>query len=326
MNPTGIENSYAYGVGGNQQVGEGDGQALLWSGTASSAVDLNPTNLLGFYNSSAFGTNGTQQVGEGSGTATDGDNALLWSDTAVSAIDPNPTNLPGFGSSDAYGISPSGTQQVGQGVTDGNPHAMLWSGTAGSAVDLNPNGFSASIAYGTNGTQQVGYGYEGTDFSHALLWLGTAASADDLQLLLPANQQWTDSIAYTVDANGDVFGTANGTVNGLTGQFAMEWMPALVGDTNFDGTVNLTDLLTLLNNYGESGKDWQDGDFNYDGTVNLTDLLALLNNYGQSASLADSSLSGSQVAPEPATFGFLSLGFAALLTRRRNDQPRAIRC
>lgn len=91
----------------------------------------------------------------------------------------------------------------------------------------------------------------------------------------------------------------------------------LIGDANLDGTVNLTDLLALLNNYGQTSEDWSDGDFNYDGTVNLTDLLALLNNYGQSATLAESSFSSARVVPEPATVGLFTLGLGSFLTRRR---------
>jgi Dockerin type I domain len=63
---------------------------------------------------------------------------------------------------------------------------------------------------------------------------------------------------------------------------------ALAGDANMDGGVNITDLLTLLNNLGRSGTDWSQGDFNYDGAVNITDLLAMLNNYGSSAAGAAS--------------------------------------
>jgi hypothetical protein len=62
----------------------------------------------------------------------------------------------------------------------------------------------------------------------------------------------------------------------------------LAGDANLDGTVNLTDLLDLLNSYALSGRDWAEGDFNYDGTVNLTDLLTLLNSYGESNTSAES--------------------------------------
>lgn len=95
----------------------------------------------------------------------------------------------------------------------------------------------------------------------------------------------------------------------------------LVGDTNLDGTVNLTDLLSLLNNYGESGKDWSQGDFNYDGTVNLTDLLALLNNYGQSTTIASTSLNSTRVVPEPGMLGLLAAGGLVLRRGARRGIP-----
>jgi endonuclease/exonuclease/phosphatase family metal-dependent hydrolase len=85
---------------------------------------------------------------------------------------------------------------------------------------------------------------------------------------------------------------------------------ALVGDTNLDGGVNITDLLKLLDNYGQTGADWSQGDFNYDGTVNITDLLAMLNNYDQSTSQSTIAV------PEPAA-GLLALGTALIIPRRR---------
>lgn len=72
-------------------------------------------------------------------------------------------------------------------------------------------------------------------------------------------------------------GSADGMVPGQ-----IQLLPTLIGDVNLDGTVNLTDLLTLLNNYGKSGAIWSQGDINYDGTINLIDLLTMLNGYGQS--------------------------------------------
>jgi hypothetical protein len=93
---------------------------------------------------------------------------------------------------------------------------------------------------------------------------------------------------------------------------------ALVGDANLDGGVNITDLLTLLNNYGDTGEDWSQGDFNYDGSVNITDLLAMLNNYGQSAPTITSTFTQGTIAiPEPATLSLFMLGGAALLPRSR---------
>jgi hypothetical protein len=192
-------------------------------------VDLNPTNLGGFTYSESRGTSGTQQAGDG-GTGSI-DHALLWSGTAASAVDLNPTNLSGFTYSEANGTN--GTQQVGDGYGSGtgdNHHALLWSGTAASAVDLNPTnltGFDISVALATNGAQQVGDGAGSATggSSHALLWSGTADSAVDLQLLLPSNGTWIHSLACGIDGAGNVYGLAAGTLNGVTGPFAVEWSP-----------------------------------------------------------------------------------------------------
>jgi hypothetical protein len=56
----------------------------------------------------------------------------------------------------------------------------------------------------------------------------------------------------------------------------------LAGDTNVDGKVDFSDLLTLAQNYGATGATWEKGDFNADGTVDFGDLLALAQDYGQS--------------------------------------------
>ncbi len=55
----------------------------------------------------------------------------------------------------------------------------------------------------------------------------------------------------------------------------------LAGDLNGDGVVDLTDLSTLLSNFGGPGGA-ADGDINGDGVVDLTDLSALLGNFGSS--------------------------------------------
>ena len=161
--------------------------AILWSGTAASAVDLAPTNLVALVNSVAYGisNNGSQQVGYGSGV-TPGNHALLWTGSAGSAIDLSPSNLTGFLDSTAYATD--GIHQVGSGDgtgTGGNAHALLWSGAANTAVDLNPTlltGITSSTAKGVSGNQEVGFGSgTGTNgANHAFLWLGTADSAIDL--------------------------------------------------------------------------------------------------------------------------------------------------
>jgi hypothetical protein len=51
--------------------------------------------------------------------------------------------------------------------------------------------------------------------------------------------------------------------------------------------VNFSDLLTLAQNYNQSGKDWAHGDLTYDGTVGFADLLILAQQYGQSSAAAE---------------------------------------
>ncbi|MCJ7728892.1 MAG: hypothetical protein MUO27_03305, partial [Sedimentisphaerales bacterium] len=86
-------------------------------------------------------------------------------------------------------------------------HALLWNGSAAGYIDLNPGEFSDSIAYGTNGTQQVGFGYDSaTDKTHALLWSGSADGFIDLNPFLPAGLD--NSTAEAIDGYGNIVGYA----------------------------------------------------------------------------------------------------------------------
>ncbi len=81
----------------------------------------------------------------------------------------------------------------------------------------------------------------------------------------------------------------------------------LYGDANVDGSVNLSDLGFLGDNYGtSSGMTWADGDFNYDGKVNLADLGFLGDQYGRHATgLLPTGPLGT--APEPSSLLMLAL-------------------
>jgi hypothetical protein len=60
--------------------------------------------------------------------------------------------------------------------------SQAW-GASYKAIDLTPSGFDGSVANGTNGTQQVGFGWgsaTGGNTTHALLWNGSANSFIDL--------------------------------------------------------------------------------------------------------------------------------------------------
>lgn len=97
------------------------------------------------------------------------------------------------------------------------------------------------------------------------------------------------------------------------------------GDTNFDGTVNFTDLLMLAQHYGQPGQ-WIDGNFNGDAVVNFADLLSLAQNYGSTlptaelASFSPAFQSDVERAfssvPEPAAVALILASMLAIRRRR----------
>ncbi|HRK30203.1 MAG TPA: hypothetical protein PLD59_03915, partial [Tepidisphaeraceae bacterium] len=95
-------------------------------------------------------------------------------------------------------------------------------------------------------------------------------------------------IAATVIDDIDPIGTA--TIN-FVGSFRGT-VTSIVGDTNFDKSVNLDDFTALASSFGNDGS-WLAGDFTGDGTVNLDDFTGLAANFGQTAPAERSSV------PEP---------------------------
>src|SRR5262249_49477489 len=49
-------------------------------------------------------------------------------------------------------------------------------------------------------------------------------------------------------------------------------VPTFLGDANVDGRVDLTDLSTVLNNFGTANLAWTSGNFDNAATIDLTDL------------------------------------------------------
>jgi len=98
------------------------------------------------------------------------------------------------------------------------------------------------------------------------------------------------------------------------------------GDTTGKGSVTLSDLLTLVRNFGKPDANWTTGDFNYDGTVDAADFLILARNFGGGVSA--SLLAGLDPAdrvrvegiedqvPEPTGFGVIAIGAMGLRCRR----------
>ena len=97
--------------------------------------------------------------------------------------------------------------------------------------------------------------------------------------------------------------------------------PELLGDANIDGHVDLTDLSTVLNNFGAANAGWTSGNFDGAPTIDLTDLSAVLNNFGvtyanSSAETVSATSGGSIGTPEPGSLALLACA-AGMVVRRR---------
>jgi hypothetical protein len=226
--PSGFSASCATGTNGTKQAGCGGNfmidtegniaitgggtHALLWNGSATDYVDLNPS---GFYNSVATGISGTQQVGWGQPTSGSHERALLWNST------PSYINLHPSGYYDSFAKGIGGTQQVGMGhpTSTSWSHALLWTGSAESYIDLRPSGVYESCANGTNGTQQVGWGTVLVldILKRAIVWNGSATNF----FYLPSGgfyEYWANGI----DDYGNIVG---GATDGMNHTYAILWQP-----------------------------------------------------------------------------------------------------
>ena len=238
LDPGTLPYSQGIGIGGGQQVGQAQWSdansnffATLWSGTAASAVNLNPP---GIWASVAADTDGTYQVGStlfpviGGGEDSD---AAMWQGTAASYINMSPPNssrsyiaaidhgievgsatindvdysgywtgtdpnsftpLPApLNTSQAFDIS--GNEIVGD-VDISEPHAYVWNISTHVNKDLNPSGWDASTLIATDGSQYVGIAFMNPDFhAHAGLWDAATGTFTNLH---PAN--WVESFASGV--------------------------------------------------------------------------------------------------------------------------------
>ena len=90
---------------------------------------------------------------------------------------------------------------------------------------------------------------------------------------------------------------------------------ALAGDADTNGNVDLTDLSTVLNHFGETSSAWSDGNFDGGPTIDLTDLSDVLNNFGLSGPNAASTIP----TPEPASLTAVFLPLLILLRRGRSS-------
>jgi autotransporter-associated beta strand protein len=168
----------------------------------------------------------------------------------------------------------AGTMSVGGGGT------VKFPGSTGSSTTLSLGTLNLGNAtIGTSATaltpmtlQVSNLTFGGTiDVSNNILIApGTAADAEKLI---------NTTHHVTTSAAGLVLGY------GATSSSNFEVRATLLGDSDLDGKVNVTDLANLAGNFGKTGGQfWLNGDFDYNGNVNVADLADLAGNFGQSLS------------------------------------------
>jgi fibronectin-binding autotransporter adhesin len=141
-------------------------------------------------------------------------------------------------------------------------------------------------------------------------------------------------VAYADAGDTNLAGSKLATDN--PGDIVIE--PALPGDTDLNGVVNIHDLTNLLSNFNSPGF-WDQGNFNGHANVDISDLSALLSNFNTSVTLSYAELNEIEnlvgqfgfdaipnsngngftlvSVPEPASVGLIAAAGFGLLARRR---------
>jgi hypothetical protein len=175
LHPPGAAQSQCLSTTDTQQAGlvypDIFSRASIWSGSAATYIDLH-TSAGGAMDSWLNVTDGTTQGGYLG--FIHNFIATLWTGSPQSATSLHPQAATIVSSINDI----SGDEQVGHATIGSDLHAGLWRGSAASFVDLNPPGSTESQAFGTSGTEQVGF----ARFTerHAVIWQGSPSPVTDL--------------------------------------------------------------------------------------------------------------------------------------------------
>ena len=121
---------------------------------------------------------------------------------------------------------------------------------------------------------------------------------------------------YVAGYTRGVLGDANlGSYDAFVAMYSGDNGQYLPGDANCDGTVDISDLTVLSQNWEDYSevKTWAQGNFNNDDYVDIGDLTILSQYWGLSVSSFEEALASIGTVPEPTTFAMLIAGLVGLV-------------
>ncbi len=310
--------------------------ALIWSGTAASFVDVNPT---GAASSDIYAVSATTQVGDA--VLATGQTAGYWNGSASSF-----TALPtgGLSQTEAHGVADTVNGPVIVGFDSNTLQALLWTKTATTPYVLTNlqtslgAGYSNSYARATDGITVAGQATTSdTNVEHAVVWNVVTHAASDI------NGTNIDSDARGVSGN-QVVGYGDDSAGDLT--HALLWTFTSTGyiETDLNPAIASTSEAYATNGNAQVGEAVVDDTGNphayvwteaSDGTVSSFDLQSVLPStfvtstalgidaagdivgYATDADGNTSAILWTTPAPEPASLGILAVGMLGLWKRKR---------
>ena len=176
---------------------------------------------------------------------------------------------------------------------------------------------------------QLSTGYNNGNWNGSSGIVSSAAAANTTHLTA-LGAIINDTGANTGNASGTALYTSLEGSPTVDGDILVKY--TYYGDANLSGTVDGSDYSLIDNGALKHLTGWYNGDFNYDGVVNGSDYTLIDNAFntqgaaisaqiGSPTAIATAQVAGasagSSAVPEPTTLGFIAIGAAGLLGRRR---------